>query len=289
MERNFYATLGLSRTAAETDITASLDRELSKASNLSRIPTRQAETEARRQALQLISQTLLNPATRSMYDAYLSAVDRENRPRIGFSAPERTSAAVVPASEKSVPVFCSACGRPSRNLAKFCAGCGSGLEPAPTDAMGAPVMPRNASCPGCGRAVSQGQSHCSECGVYTHAAQAGAKVAAMLDNLPWNPPQAQPSAGAVAPAWPDLSPYYQKEFRLIYESGESYKGKWNWAAFIFGFIWALTKGLWLPFLVALIVSIMTSGIGGVVYWFIFGARGNYMYYCAKAKNKQLPF
>jgi len=67
MERNFYATLGLSRTAAETDITASLDRELSKASNLSRIPTRQAETEARRQALQLISQTLLNPATRSMY------------------------------------------------------------------------------------------------------------------------------------------------------------------------------------------------------------------------------
>ena len=44
--------------------------------------------------------------------------------------------------------------------------------------------------------------------------------------------------------FPELSLYYRDEFDKIYESNEKYKGKWNWAAFFFGPIWALTKGVW---------------------------------------------
>jgi hypothetical protein len=84
-----------------------------------------------------------------------------------------------------------------------------------------------------------------------------------------------------------LTPYYQEEFRKIHESNESYKGKWNWAAFLFGAIWALTKGLWTSALTALIVTVVTGGLGGIVYWFVFGTRGNYIYYTNHVKKKQL--
>jgi len=39
-----------------------------------------------------------------------------------------------------------------------------------------------------------------------------------------------------------LDNYYQEEFRKIRDSNESYKGKWNWWAFIFAGIWGLFKG-----------------------------------------------
>jgi hypothetical protein len=84
-----------------------------------------------------------------------------------------------------------------------------------------------------------------------------------------------------------FSPYYQQEFRQIRASGEAYKGKWNWAAFLFSAIWGLTKGLWLPSLICFVGAIFTGGFVGVVYWFVFGARGNYLYYCKEIKHRDL--
>ncbi|HRS22389.1 MAG TPA: zinc-ribbon domain-containing protein [Clostridia bacterium] len=86
-----------------------------------------------------------------------------------------------------------------------------------------------------------------------------------------------------------LSAYYQGQFSRIKESNEMYKGKWNWAAFLFGPIWAFTKGLWLSALIALVGAFLTSGIIGFIYWIIYGIRGNYMYYTLVTKKKQLPF
>lgn len=83
--------------------------------------------------------------------------------------------------------------------------------------------------------------------------------------------------------------YYQKEFSKIQASREAYKGKFNWAAFIFGAFWALSKGLWLSALVAIIASIATGGVLGFVFWFIFGFRGNYIYYNKIVKDKQTIF
>lgn len=90
-----------------------------------------------------------------------------------------------------------------------------------------------------------------------------------------------------------LSPYYQDEFKKIYESNEKYKGKWNWAAFFFEWIWALTKGVWLPLIITIVVSIVLSlTVFGIIFIivfpFIYGIRGNYMYYNAYVKNKQIP-
>lgn len=86
-----------------------------------------------------------------------------------------------------------------------------------------------------------------------------------------------------------LSDYYQDEFNKITEYEEAYKGKWNWAAFLFGGLWALTKGLWLSAVVCIVLNIITSGIASFVYCVIYGFRGNYMYYNKIVKNKQIPF
>ncbi len=86
-----------------------------------------------------------------------------------------------------------------------------------------------------------------------------------------------------------LAPYYRDEFKKIQASGESYTGKWNWAAFLFGPFWAFTKGAWHSAVAALIVTLVTGGIGGIVYWFVFGMRGNYVYYTLHVKQKQLMF
>lgn len=84
-----------------------------------------------------------------------------------------------------------------------------------------------------------------------------------------------------------LSEYYKEEFKKIYENNEIYKGKWNWAAFWFGAIWALTKGLWLTAIISIGLYIITGGIFVIFYGFILGARGNYIYYNYHVKNKQL--
>jgi hypothetical protein len=93
-----------------------------------------------------------------------------------------------------------------------------------------------------------------------------------------------------------LPPYYQQEFNQIAASNETYKGKWNWAAFCFGPLWALTKGAWATFLVSFIANILiiagTCGWGLAIVWIlpiIYGLRGNYIYYCVVAKQKQIIF
>ena len=54
-----------------------------------------------------------------------------------------------------------------------------------------------------------------------------------------------------------LDGYYQEEFKRIYDSNESYKGKWNWWAFFFTGIWCITKSCWL---FAVIIFLTYSGI-----------------------------
>ena len=98
-----------------------------------------------------------------------------------------------------------------------------------------------------------------------------------------------PTASGSAPNLSHFPTYYQDEFRQIYESKEQYTGKWNWAAFLFGTIWALTKGLWGAAVVSLVAGFATGGLGFLVYWVIFGARGNYIYYSSAVKGRQRVF
>jgi hypothetical protein len=68
-----------------------------------------------------------------------------------------------------------------------------------------------------------------------------------------------------------------------------YTGKFNWAAFLFGALWALYRGLWLPALLALVGGICTFGLVAIAYWFIFGVRGNLMLYRRVVKGENTLF
>ncbi|MHB8753496.1 MAG: DUF2628 domain-containing protein [Candidatus Acidiferrales bacterium] len=130
------------------------------------------------------------------------------------------------------------------------------------------MVTANAFCTSCGAVIQNGTRFCGKCGNALAASAAAASSGAV----------AQPQVQKPAKNFVGLSEYYQSEFQMIESSAERYQGKWNWAAFFFGAIWALAKGLWVPALICVIGSIFTGGIIGVIYWFIFGARGNYMYY-----------
>lgn len=158
----------------------------------------------------------------------------------------------------STMIACKNCGTDVDADAHFCSKCGSSIT--------------SSACRACGAVQSEGGLFCSKCG----ASQVK------------GPATPKPNATVSTEDFAGFLPYYQQEFRKIKASGEAYKGKWNWAAFSFGGIWALTKGLWLPTLICFIGAIFTGGIVGVAYWFVFGARGNYMYYCKEIKNRDLP-
>lgn len=71
-----------------------------------------------------------------------------------------------------------------------------------------------------------------------------------------------------------------------------YKGKWNWFAFLFSWIWAFTKGLWELALINIGLNILLSRINlswlSFVIAVLWGIKGNYWYYNLKVNKKQLP-
>ncbi|WP_416825249.1 zinc-ribbon domain-containing protein [Ectobacillus polymachus] len=82
--------------------------------------------------------------------------------------------------------------------------------------------------------------------------------------------------------------YYQEQFRKFDENNGAFKVTWNWAAFFFGWIWYLYKGmvgkgiLYLFLLAFLAFSIQFP----FVIWILTGIIGNYDYYLYKRKNTQ---
>jgi ribosomal protein L40E len=136
---------------------------------------------------------------------------------------------------------------------------------------GVEAPPAAASCPRCGVSALVGRKFCQDCGAETRP-----------------PQQVCAACGARLIDLTGLPEYYQREFQRIAESHEGYKGKWNWAAFFFGVIWALTKGIWLAPLIAVVGGLLTHGVVTIAYWIVFAARGNYLYYAAHVRRKQLP-
>jgi zinc-ribbon domain/Protein of unknown function (DUF2628) len=133
-----------------------------------------------------------------------------------------------------------------------------------------------AFCTSCGTGLLPGNRFCGKC---------GASVGGSLKpSVPSPTPVTISQPPTPVADYAGFSAYYRTEFAQIEASGERYQGKWNWAAFLFGPLWALTKGLWVPALIAFVGALFTGGIVGVIYWFIFGARGNYMYYRKVTRN-----
>lgn len=164
----------------------------------------------------------------------------------------------------------------------YCRNCGS-------------VVNENAEvCIKCGCRPTNGNSYCQECGAITNANQeicikCGCRLLVTNSSLGnfFDSLSVSENTGSTENIdFRYLKPYYQNEFTQIYNSKEAYKGKWNWCAFLFGWVWALTKGCWLSAIVDLVISMATAGVGGIVYSVIYGIRGNYIYYTHYVKHKQ---
>lgn len=169
------------------------------------------------------------------------------------------------------------------------------LPPPGSDASARNCRKCRAPLPGeaefCGRCGTQnpksGTVQCSKCGVDISVEQPFCTTCGTRNPLALDPPTVNSIAGATAgPATqsPELLQsfpfYYQEEFSKM-QADPKYEGKWNWAAFFFGVLWAITKGLWGPVILTLgilFVSIPIGGLPGIVLWCYFGARGNSMYY-----------
>lgn len=162
-------------------------------------------------------------------------------------------------------MHCRHCGQDVNEKAEYCIHCGckplSGLK----------------FCQECGVETNENQEVCIKCGVKllkrksvnnSGNSGAGDKVNNFIngdkseeENLDFR----------------YLSPYYQGEFTKIYESNESYNGRWNWAAFFFTWMWALAS---------LVVVFFTGGILAIPLWFYFAIRGNKIYYNLTVKKQQ---
>jgi hypothetical protein len=79
-----------------------------------------------------------------------------------------------------------------------------------------------------------------------------------------------------------LSPYYVEVFETFAEASGSFQRSWNWAAFLFGFFWYFSKGIWLkPILILLVAAVLapfTLGLTAIIAWVYFGIAGNWDYY-----------
>lgn len=288
---DYYDQLNIPRSASTAEIRARLDLEFKRADVLFEQFSRRAESDARRQHLQTIGDTLLKPGTRAQYDAYLSSLGNENHTRrIGFALPGAADTRAGGVDQAvTASAYCNECGQPVRTTARFCSSCGTKLElgsrvASPTTlASTVNTWPEIADPPGLNTGLIASAVYCNRCGKPLLSTSATCTRCSAIPS-----PDFQSVASAEI-RLPRLSTYYQDEFRRIDESRELYKGKWNWAAFLFGPLWALTKGLWLSALIAIIGGLFTGGVIAVVYWFIFGARGNYLYYCQAVRKRQLPF
>jgi hypothetical protein len=146
--------------------------------------------------------------------------------------------------------------------------------------------------------------HCPECGTQvSDQATACPKCAYPISKLNFKQAEQQPVKETIIKNnFADLDYYYQQEFEEIQKTNEEYRGKFNWWAFFFSWIWCLTKGAWGWALVligstVLINIIVTSyfrgemrmllmigaGIGLANY---FGHNATKVYYNVKVKNKQ---
>src|ERR1019366_5953293 len=128
--------------------------------------------------------------------------------------------------------------------AEFCGACGW-------------VNPRSGTvmCGNCKELIPVNQRFCQKCG--------GPNPMAPPQNYRPAPNHAaQSSTGALPFLSESVSPYYQEEFGRM-QADPNYQGKWNWAAFFWCCLWAITKGLWGPVLLCLVSFLVFAPIGEI--------------------------
>lgn len=212
--------------------------------------------------------------------------------------------------------YCQNCGKEPHYGENFCQNCGSGMNQQQDICLNCGVSVQNTSiysqikslrshmhcrncgnkidinadfCINCGTRPLNATAYCQDCGGETKSEEANCfNCGAHLKHLE-KPRRVTPE---YTEGFPTSSTYYEKEFKKIETSKESYKGKWNWPAFLFGGFWALSKGLWVIFIIHMsIVFLIQPGLRLIliiIMTIVLGKRGNYLVFRKKNYNEQLP-
>lgn len=163
-------------------------------------------------------------------------------------------------SDRSEIIYCRHCGSKIDEKAVYCMTCGR-----------KPLRGKD-FCQNCGSETSENQEICINCGF-------------ILQSMIESRGEGDHTIKSVG-----LTEYYQDEFKKIKSSNGTYKGKWNWAAFFFGVLWAFYKGMWQVGLITFFISYITSWsyIIPLAVWGLLGLRGNYLYYRFKEYDEVFP-
>lgn len=141
-------------------------------------------------------------------------------------------------------------------------------------------------CPSCGAAIDFNATECKYCG------EAIAGATPQYQQINSQPIMANMQQTNTTSNFAYLKPYYQEQFKRMEESNGAYKGKWNWAAFFFSWIWGFTKGLWGASLATLAIHIILASTGirwaSLIIAILWGIRGNHFYYNLQKRHTQFP-
>lgn len=148
-------------------------------------------------------------------------------------------------------------------------------------------------CPCCGASIDFNATECKYCGEQI-AVQPAQAPQYQEPQQPQYQPQSQPGeTESNYSEYAFLKPYYQEEFEKISSSNETYKGRFNWCAFFFSWIWGFTKGLWQYAIATIILNIIITSIDSNLTWWlsiiiliVWGIKGNYWYYKSLNNKKE---
>lgn len=136
-------------------------------------------------------------------------------------------------------------------------------------------------CNKCGCRVSNGINYCQNCGAKTSPRQEVCIECGESLTI-YNPEVDKIN---------HMDMYYRNEFTKVYNNPE-YKGKFNWAAFLFGFLWLISKNMFFQSLVFVMIAIIIFNIFPILFFIpclILGFRGNYLYYNYYINHKNKMF
>ena len=203
--------------------------------------------------------------------------------------------------EGLIMTTCKNCGAQIDDGAMFCSECGAKVE---SPAQASPADDVKIFCHNCGNEMRKDARFCTKCGSPVAADASVPTQAAVAGNVPivYQSVLQQPNRqmGAMINQsqeevlnldFSGLDPYYQNEFKKIYESGETYKGSFNPYSFFFTWIWLLVKGMTMPAIVhalaCSIAALPTLGVSAIGSWVICATRGTWIYYNSYVKHKDV--
>lgn len=145
--------------------------------------------------------------------------------------------------------------------------------------------------------------YCPECGNQcSDQATACPKCAYPISKLNFNQATTTQSKPVEQNNFAGLDEYYREQFEEIQKTNEEYRGRFNWYAFWFSWLWLLTKGAWGWALVILganvaanfLSSKIARGEAGIIIGILImigiaitlGHNATKIYYNVRVKNEQ---